>query len=221
MHCRSTLDWSAIDTVLLDMDGTLLDLRYDNWFWSEHVPHLYARRHRLDLAEAQALLAQRFHAVRGTMDWYCIDYWSDTLGIDIAAVKRNTLSEVAYLPGAREFLERLQTIGKRRVLLTNAHPVTLALKDEQLKVSRFFDACYSTHPFEAPKEHAGFWPQFAAAEPFLPARTLFVDDSLPVLDAARAFGIGWLRAVRRPDTSRPPCDTGNHPGIERVEELLC
>ena len=32
------LDWTSIDTVLLDMDGTLLDLRFDNWFWQEHVP---------------------------------------------------------------------------------------------------------------------------------------------------------------------------------------
>ena len=34
-------DWRAIDTVLLDMDGTLLDLRFDNYFWLELVPRKY------------------------------------------------------------------------------------------------------------------------------------------------------------------------------------
>ena len=28
----SLIDWTHIDTVLLDMDGTLLDLSFDNWF---------------------------------------------------------------------------------------------------------------------------------------------------------------------------------------------
>ncbi|HBT55971.1 MAG TPA: haloacid dehalogenase, partial [Pseudomonas sp.] len=32
------LNWNAIDTVLLDMDGTLLDLHFDNHFWLEHMP---------------------------------------------------------------------------------------------------------------------------------------------------------------------------------------
>src|SRR5579883_3293857 len=121
MDATVALDWGLIDTVLLDMDGTLLDLRYDNWFWSEHVPRLYGERQGLGLAEAQAELAPLFRAVHGTMDWYCIEYWIDTLGIDIATIKRATLHAIDWLPGARQFLERLQSSGKRRIHVTNAH----------------------------------------------------------------------------------------------------
>ena len=32
------LNWSKIDTVLLDMDGTLLDLHYDSHFWLNVIP---------------------------------------------------------------------------------------------------------------------------------------------------------------------------------------
>ena len=28
-----------VDLVLLDMDGTLLDLHYDSHFWLDYVPH--------------------------------------------------------------------------------------------------------------------------------------------------------------------------------------
>jgi 5'-nucleotidase len=31
-------DWREIDTVLLDMDGTLLDLEFDSHFWLSLVP---------------------------------------------------------------------------------------------------------------------------------------------------------------------------------------
>jgi HAD superfamily hydrolase (TIGR01509 family) len=214
------LDWTSIDTVLLDMDGTLLDLRFDNWFWLEHVPTHFAKARGLSGDEVRAHLDPKFHARRGTMDWYCIDYWSRELGLDIAALKRGAAPQVSYLPGAREFLSWLERCGKRRILLTNAHPETLAIKNEQVGLSAYFDACYSTHRFGTPKEHAEFWPLFHTHEPFRPERTLFVDDSLPVLDAARAFGIGWLRAVRLPDSGRPAQNTGSYAAVDGVRELM-
>jgi putative hydrolase of the HAD superfamily len=220
------LDWSHIDTVLLDMDGTLLDLRFDNWFWQEHVPRCYAEANGLSEAEVRELLPSKFHAVRGTMDWYCIDYWSRELRLDIAAIKRDAaikreaLAQVGYLPGALAFLSELRQRGKRRILVTNAHPKTLAIKNEQVGLTAHFDACYSTHAFGAPKEDARFWPRLLAIEPFVRERTLFVDDSVPVLDAARDFGIRWLRAVRLPDSGAAAQDTGSHPAVDRVSDLM-
>jgi putative hydrolase of the HAD superfamily len=169
-------------------------------------------------------LAPRFQAVRGTMQWYCIDYWSGELGLDIAAIKREVLQRVGrgveYLPGALEFLGKLKASGKRRVLVTNAHPVTLAIKNEQSRLTDHFDAWYSTHAFRAPKEDSVFWPRLMAREPFVPERTLFIDDSLPVLDAADAFGIAWLRAVRLPDSGRPAQDTGRYVAVDGVADLM-
>jgi putative hydrolase of the HAD superfamily len=220
MSKHSALDWSAIDTVLLDMDGTLLDLRFDNWFWQEHIPSHFAAANGLSAAEAWAQIAPRFRAVRGTIQWYCIDHWSLELGLDIAAIKRAALAKVGYLPGARRFLSKLKLRGTRRVLVTNAHPGTLAIKNEQVRLTEYFDACYSTHSFGIPKEDRAFWPQLRAAEPFAPQRTLFVDDSLPVLDAARDFGIAWLRAVRLPDSGRPAQDTGAYEAVDGVDDLM-
>ncbi len=214
------LDWSSIDTVLLDMDGTLLDLRFDNWFWHEHVPMRLAHATGMSEAQSRAVLEPKFRALRGTMDWYCIEYWSRELGLDIAALKRAALAQVQYLPGAQDFLARLERCGKRLILLTNAHPETLAIKNERVQLTGHFDVCYSTHDFGAPKEHAAFWPRFKSRESFRPERTLFVDDSIPVLDAARGFGIAWLRAVRVPDSHRPPQDTGDYVAVDGVSELM-
>ncbi|MEA3133102.1 MAG: 5-nucleotidase [Gammaproteobacteria bacterium] len=221
MH-NPEVDWSKIDTVLLDMDGTLLDLRFDNWFWQELIPSRYAAANDLSPSEARDLLKPKFHAIRGTMQWYCIEHWTRELGLDIAVIKRERTArrQVGYLPGALDFLLRLKQSGKRRMLVTNSHPTTLAIKNEQVGITAHFDACYSTHRFDVPKEHPAFWPRFQAVEPFIAERTLFVDDSLSVLDAAHHFGIGWLRAVRRPDSGQPAQNTGHYAAVDRVAELL-
>ena len=220
MNTVSAIDWSAIDTVLLDLDGTLLDLRFDNWFWSEFIPSHYGAVHGLSPLESGKVLKARFRAARGTLQWYCIDHWSRELGLDIANLKRSELQRVGYLPGAEQFLKRLAALGKRRLLVTNAHPTTLALKNERVAVMAHFDACYSTHGFAVPKESAAFWPRLQAREPFILQRTLFVDDSLAVLHAARAFGIGWLRAIRRPDSGQAAQDTDVYAAVDGIGELL-
>ncbi|MEI6459995.1 MAG: GMP/IMP nucleotidase [Pseudomonadota bacterium] len=214
------LDWLLIDTVLLDMDGTLLDLRFDNWFWQEHLPHLWAAREGMTLPAALQVLTPRFEAARGTLEWYCIDFWSRELNMDVRAIKHAVRENVAWIPGAEAVLRHLRGLGKRLVLVTNAHPETLAIKDLRVDLVGHLDAVFSSHAFGAPKEAAAFWPAFAQAEPFDPQRTLFVDDSLSVLLAARAYGIGWLRAVRRPDSGHPANAVGDFPGIETVADLL-
>ena len=218
-HPTAPLDWNCIDTVLLDMDGTLLDLRFDNWFWQEHLPQLWAERERVPVAEALRLLGPRFEAARGRLEWYCIDFWSRELSMDVRAIKASVRERVSWIAGAEALLVRLRGLGKRLVLVTNAHPETLAIKDAQADLSGHLHAVYSTHPFGAPKESDAFWPAFITAEPFDPQRTLFVDDSLPVLEAADRFGIRWLRAIRRPDSGQAGRRVGDYPSIETIADL--
>ena len=215
----TALHWSQIDTVLLDMDGTLLDLRFDNWFWLSFIPMHYAAAQGISEQEARRRLEPKFKNVAHTMQWYCIDYWTRELKLEIAALKRTVTERVGYLPGAEAFLERLRASGKRVVLVTNSHPETLAIKDERVALTQYFHAAYSTHSFGIPKENPDFWPLLLAKERFAPSRALFVDDSLPVLESARRFGIAHLRAVRNPDSGAPPQGTRDFIAIDGVAEL--
>jgi putative hydrolase of the HAD superfamily len=220
MQSSSAVDWQCVDTVLLDMDGTLLDLRFDNWFWGSLIPNRFAAANGMSEAETHALLRTKFEDVAHTLQWYCIEYWTRELKLDIAGIKRETLERVEFLPGAERFLQKLKAHGKRVVLVTNSHPTTLAIKDERVALTKYFDACYSSHPFDVPKENAAFWPRLKAREEFSPQRTLFVDDSLRVLESARNYGIAHLRAVRCPDSGAPPQVTGGFASIDGVAELL-
>jgi putative hydrolase of the HAD superfamily len=212
--------WNGIDHVLLDLDGTLLDLDFDNHFWQVLVPQAWGSARGLDLPAARALLQPRFDACAGTLPWYSTEYWSRELGLDIPRLKRADAHRVRWLPGAREFLAAARARGKRLVLLTNAHPQALAIKDERTGVLGHFDASFSSHALGAPKEDARFWQALVRAEPFAAARSLFVDDSAAVLRAARAAGIGHIRAIRRPDSARAAHAHEEFTAVDALVELL-
>jgi putative hydrolase of the HAD superfamily len=194
-----------IRTLLLDLDGTLLDLAFDTHFWLEVVPEYYGRERGLSAEQAlREHIRPRLAEAEGTLNWYCLDYWSRALELDLSALKSRHGERIAWLPGAREFLQRQRAAGRRLVLATNSHPETLRIKDEKANIRPYLDVLFSSHQFGAPKEHAEFWLRLQAAEPFDLAHTAFIDDNPKVLHAARAAGIASVIAVTHPDSSRPP-----------------
>ncbi len=217
---RHAFDWDDFDTVLLDMDGTLLDLSFDNFFWQQLIPARYAALHGLPHEEAVAVLEPRFAAARGTLEWYCLDHWSRELGLDVAALKHEAEDHIDFLPDVPDFLLAVRELGKRSVLVTNAHRSSLAVKLARTGLDHHLDAIHSSHDLGLPKEHADFWGRLRGVEPFEPGRTLLVDDSLPVLRSAHAYGIARVIAILRPDSSRPRSDPGDFHGVDGVIELL-
>lgn len=214
------IDWKDIATVLLDMDGTLLDLHFDNHFWLEHMPRRYAEIKEISLDAAREELLSRYREVEGTMDWYCLDYWSEQLGMDIAALKEEVDHLIAVHPFVVEFLSEVRTSGRRAVLVTNAHMKSLSLKMERTQLAGHLDAVICAHDLGRPKEDPGFWDLLRTVEAFESEKTLLVDDSLPVLRSAREAGIGHLLCVYKPDTRAPDKDVGEFEAIRRFTDLL-
>ncbi len=202
------IDWRQIDSVLLDMDGTLLDLHYDNQFWQELIPRRYALSRGLDVNTAKAVLKPIFKRSEGTLDWYCIDYWSRELRLDIPLLKREVAHLIAVQPHVLDFLRSLRAAGKQVLLVTNAHHQSLALKLEYTRLGDYLDTIVSAHDIGYPKEDPLFWRHLAEYHPYAPGRTLLIDDNLAVLRSARRYGIAHLLAIQQPDSRRPPADTG-------------
>lgn len=205
---------------MLDMDGTILDLAYDNYVWKELVPERYARTSGLAFETARERLFARYEAILGDLEWYCLDHWSERLGFDVLALHHEVRHRIGYLPQAQAFLESVRNRDVRVLLVTNSHADTLKLKDDTLGFSRYFDGVYSSHRLGHAKERQGFWQALRQEEPFDPATTLFVDDTERVLASAAEYGITSLVTIMRPDTSEPPRTNGSFAGIEGVQELL-
>ena len=207
-------------TLMLDMDGTILDLAYDNYMWFEHIPAEYARRKNIDESEARAVLMEKTSRLRGKLEWYCLDHWSAELDLDVAGLHREQDHRIGFLPGAREFLETVVDRNVRLLLVTNSHRDTLAIKTEVTGVVDYFHAVYTSHEIGHAKEDQPYWQAVHDAEAFDPATTLFVDDNPEVLASARDYGIGMLLNVVRPDSRRPARRNGEFAAIESVSALL-
>ena len=267
------IDWRAIDTVLLDMDGTLLDLHFDNYFWGWHLPARYAEIHGADPADSRRALRERFDRERGSLNWYSLDYWSRQLGVDVPAIKREIRHRVRVRPHVEEFLRGLRggsavaagaegaaaRIGGTRelagrggtggaggaagmavagegetggagaaraagamdvVLVTNAHRESLRLKLAQTGLARWFDRIVVSHDLQAPKEAPDFWPRLHRLHPFDPAKTLLIDDSEPVLEAAQGYGIRHLLTLLQPDSTLGKRPDTRFPGIHHFDEIM-
>ena len=212
-------EWSSIDTVCLDLDGTLLDQAYDNHIWRDLIPQRFALQRGLDLQAAYAEIARLFAGRSGTLDWYDIDYWTRTLGVDVGALHREVRSHVAWLPGAREFLARARAMKKRLVLLTNSHPVALAVKHEQTGVLDHLDAAASSQEFGAPKEHPDFWRAAQARFGYHPERSLFADDNTKMLQAAQRSGVRWVYGIRHWDTKGSRREHVDFAAVDGVADL--
>jgi putative hydrolase of the HAD superfamily len=216
----ANLPWPDIDTVLLDMDGTLLDLHFDNHFWLELLPQRYAELHGISRAMAELELAPLFNDHVGKLTWYCLDYWTRELNLPIREMKREIAELIALRPAADEFLAALREAGKRVVLITNAHRDSLSLKLEKVELAPWFDRLISSHDYGYPKEEPQFWHALRQDLDFDPARALFIDDSLPILRSAGRFGIAHLLAVREPDSRRPAKDTEEFAAVDDYRELV-
>lgn len=213
-------DWSRVRTVLLDMDGTVLDLAFDNFIWREAVPTRYAQAHGLSVDEARAVLAPRFMAVAHTLPWYDLAYWTQLTGVDVAALHEEFAERITIFDGSRAFLDAVRASGRALWLATNAHPDSWRPKLAQTGIAQYFEHIVSSHDVQAPKEERAFWERLRARHPFDPERALFCDDSRPVLDSARAYGIGQIVAMHHPDSTQPSRVFDDFYSVARLSELL-
>ncbi|QJR80826.1 GMP/IMP nucleotidase [Alteromonas pelagimontana] len=214
------LPWDKIDTVLLDMDGTLLDLHFDNHFWIHHIPKKLAERSGKPLEICRAEMLAHYDRIMGQIEWYCLDYWAKTLDMDIVAAKREIEHLIAMRDDTIPFLNALKESGREVVLVTNAHPASLSLKVEHTKLDSHIDTLISTHEFGVTKESQSLWQQLQQRLQFNPDRTLFVDDSLVILESAKRFGIAHLLAVNNPDSQQAIKNITQFPAVNDYRTML-
>jgi len=208
-----TPPWSQIDTVMFDMDGTLLDLHFDNYFWQQFLPAVWARSQGLDQETAVAKLHEMYTEQRGTLNWYCLDYWASQLNLNIALLKHEVKHKIAIRPNVVDLLVNLRRLNKHILLITNAHPDSLNLKMQQTGIDRYFHKTISAHVLKLAKENHGFWAALKELEHYDPNRTMLIDDSLAVLRQADREGIKYLYGIYQPDSQQDPLLLEEYPQI--------
>ena len=195
---------SGYEHLLLDLDGTLLDAYFDDYFWEELVPDIIASRDGISSQAARQRLLALYNEARCSLRWADVDYWSERLGIDIVALKRQESHLIRLHPGADDFLRRAKESGCRLHLVTDAHPKALAIKLEKVDIRGFFDTIICAEDVGAAKTEAAFWQSLPAMDYHLDRlnRCLLVDDNLTVLRQATKAGIAACIHITRPNSRR-------------------
>lgn len=214
------IDWTEIDTVLLDMDGTLLDRHFDDHFWLEHVPKRFAEKNGMSHEEAKERLHKLFRSQENTLNWTDLDYWSNQLGLDIPVLKEEVEHLIAVHPFVMEFLLYLRQHDKGIYLVTNAHGKTLDLKMRRTRIGSYFDGIVSAHDLGLPKEDPAFWGKLQGKVPYLPERTMLGEDSETNLETAQLFGIRYLIHVGRFSSQSTPAISERFRTINYFSELI-
>ena len=213
-------DWSTIDTVLLDMDGTLLDKHFDDYFWESYVPEIYAREHGFGKEEARERLLASYKKMEGTLEWTDLDYWSRELGLDIPALKMQVDHLIQVHPYVVDFLKYCRRTGKKVHLVTNAHGKTLAIKMRRTAIGGYFDRIVCAAEVGMAKEEIVFWLRLEEMLGFDRQRTLLADDNENVLHSARRYGMAVLLFVARPSSRGPVKYSAVFPSILYFKELI-
>ena len=189
---KKKIPWETIDFVLLDMDGTLLDKHFDDYFWEEFVPQQYAQKKEIPLEEATEMLVAAYEEQKRKLLWTDIDYWSNRFDLNLPALKETVADRVKVHDGVLPFLEFLKEAKKKVALLTNAHPKSIEIKLNRAPLRPYFDKIISSNDVGYSKEAVGFWEGAQRLFGFVNARSLFVDDNEENLIVARQFGIQHL-----------------------------
>ena len=218
MH--NSFDWNGIDDVLLDMDGTLLDRDFDNFFFEDELPRRYAARHRLSEQAAREKLLALYRSVEGDLAWTDLQYWTRTLGIDVVALTRELSGRIGYLPGAEAFLQGLRARRKRVTVLTNAHADGVAIKCAKTGIDKQVDRIVNAFEVGCLKMCPDYWPACQKLVGFDPGRALYIDDDEACLAAARAFGIRHIYHSARSSTKLPPHPSRRYTPLENLQDLI-
>lgn len=213
---RMQFDWENIDTILLDMDGTLLDLHFDSYFWLTYLPKVWADNNGLSLEDSKAKINSLMVEHSGTLNWYCVHFWSNALELDIMQLKGHCAHKIGYRPSARAFLERCLKECDDVRMVTNAHREILNLKISKTQIDEYFHQLLCSHELDHPKENPQFWVRLNEHTPFNPERTLFIDDSESVLASAAQHGIKHIYSIAQPDSSMTRTSISRFPMLERL-----
>ena len=214
------VDWNSIDTVLLDMDGTLLDLHFDYYFWTVHLPKKYCQIHSASLSKITPYIASRLEEKQGQLEWYCTNYWSDQFQLDIIQAQQEVKDLIAERDSVMAFLERLGSMGKKRILITNSDRPSIDLKFANSAIAPCLDQVISSHDYRAAKEQQAFWNQLQARIDFNLDTALFIDDSETVLDSAQQFGLKQLLSIKQPISSQMRVKDSKYPMVENFMRLF-
>lgn len=187
---------------MFDMDGTLLDLAYDDLIWNHKLPERHAAMNACTLEQSHATLHDFYENHKHTLSWYSSSFWTSKVGVNTLALQYDYKKNIQPRSGCFELLEILKQRGYKCWIVTNADCAGLKLKLENINLRPYFEVIVSSEEIGHAKEFIEFWQILQNMHPFNPKNVVLIDDTAKVLNGAALFGIESLITISQPSSNK-------------------
>jgi HAD superfamily hydrolase (TIGR01549 family) len=102
---------NILKIISFDVDGTLVDLEYNDLIWFKEIPELIAKKKRISFEKSLKYVGEEYNKVgEHNLNWYDINYWVTYFGLKVSP--NNILdkyeSQIKIFPEVISLLEELK-----------------------------------------------------------------------------------------------------------------
>jgi putative hydrolase of the HAD superfamily len=183
-----------IRVISFDLDGTITDASFVDSVWLEGIPRAYALKKGFSFEEAKRDVEREYNKVgRERLEWYDLDYWIKTLGLDVSSkgVLNHFEDRIRTFPEVPEVLAEIRDRGFRLIMITNARREFVDLELEKTSIGHYFERVFSsTSDFGLIKKSVGLYQRVCNICKIAPQEMVHVgDDRLFDFEVPTRLGI--------------------------------
>ncbi|MCK5043097.1 MAG: HAD family hydrolase, partial [Candidatus Aenigmarchaeota archaeon] len=136
-----------ITHISFDLDGTLVNEKFDKIIWHEEIPKLFAEKNNIDIETATNMVYAEYYrgAFIDKVDrWTDISYWFDRLGLDgWNTLMVNMKKHILVYDDTLKMFEQLSARKYKLIIISNAEEKFLDMKLEAEGLKKHFSSVFS------------------------------------------------------------------------------
>lgn len=137
-----------IKLISFDLDGTLIDKKsFDDIFWMEEVPKLYAKKNKITITEAKKIVIGKFmENPKFGVNWYRPKYWFKYFKLeeDHEIILKDLKEKIKIYNDVIPLLKHLKEKKYKLIIITHSTRDMIKIKLQVEKLESYFDEIYST-----------------------------------------------------------------------------
>lgn len=134
---------NTLKIISFDVDGTLVDLEYNDLVWFKEIPELVAKKKKINFEESLKLVKEEYSRLgEHNLNWYDIKYWISYFDLEVSYKKilEKYESQIKIFPDVIPTLEELKK--DFTLIVTTAMPREFLIP-KMKKLEQYFKNSFS------------------------------------------------------------------------------